>query len=89
MKCSNPKCNAALYAGDMFCGQCGMPPSAAVQSHTFENQTPGGSAASFDEALAQTARALVRGGRKVEAVKLVRERTGAGLKAVKDFVESL
>ena len=31
--------------------------------------------------------ALLRAGRKIEAIKLVRERTGLGLKAAKDLVE--
>ncbi|MFL6275476.1 MAG: ribosomal protein L7/L12 [Blastocatellia bacterium] len=89
MKGSNPKCNAEMYPGDLFCGQCGLPLSIAVLSHAFENKMTGGATGGFDEALAQTARALVRRGRKIEAVKLVRERTGSGLKAAKDFVESL
>ena len=32
---------------------------------------------------------LLRAGRKIEAIKLVRERTGVGLKEVKDAVEAL
>ena len=27
MRCSNPKCNAELYPGDIFCGKCGRPAS--------------------------------------------------------------
>ena len=42
MKCSNPKCNAEMYPSDLFCGQCGLPLSIAVQSHAFENKMPGG-----------------------------------------------
>lgn len=32
---------------------------------------------------------LIHRGRKIEAIKLYREATGAGLKAAKDFIESL
>lgn len=74
MKCSNPTCNAELDPGDLFCGQCGQPLSTA---------------ANFDEALAAAARALVGNGRKIEAVKLVKERLGCSLKEAKDYVESL
>jgi len=77
MKCSNPNCNAELYADDRFCGQCGQPLSTA------------GASGHNDEALAEAARALVRDGRKIEAVKLVKERLGCGLKEAKDYVEYL
>lgn len=39
--------------------------------------------------LAGAARALLAAGKKIEAVKLVRERTGLGLKEAKDFVDGL
>ncbi len=32
---------------------------------------------------------LMKAGRKIEAIKLYREQTGAGLKEAKDYVESL
>jgi hypothetical protein len=35
------------------------------------------------------ARELARAGRKIEAIKLVRERTGLDLKSAKDYVERL
>lgn len=41
------------------------------------------------ETLEFEVRELVRRGRKVEAVKKVRELTGMDLKAAKDFVDSL
>jgi len=44
---------------------------------------------SVDGEIAEAARALLLGGRKIEAVKLVKERTGFGLKEAKDYVESL
>ncbi len=42
-----------------------------------------------DSDLAGTVRALLAAGKKIEAVKLVRERTGLGLKEAKDFVDGL
>lgn len=40
------------------------------------------------EALEQVMQ-LLRSGNKIEAIKLVREKSGSGLKEAKDFVESL
>lgn len=42
-----------------------------------------------DAELAAQVRALLADGNKIEAIKLVRETTGAGLKEAKDFVEGL
>ena len=53
------------------------------------NKATEAAAGAIDEELAEAARALVGSGRKIEAVKLVRERTGCGLKDAKDYVESL
>jgi ribosomal protein L7/L12 len=36
----------------------------------------------------ESARAALRDGRKIEAIKIVRETTGLGLKEAKDLVES-
>ena len=43
----------------------------------------------LDDALKFEARELLAQGRKIQAVKLVREQTGWGLKQAKDFVDSL
>ena len=43
----------------------------------------------IDEDLEERVRSLMGEGQKIEAIKLYRERTGAGLKESKDAVESL
>jgi hypothetical protein len=84
---ASPQCEAQMQPGEIFCGTCGHP--------ALENGEPRSSheilphAAAFNDALAQEARTLHLRGRKIMAIKLVRERTGCGLKEAKDFVESL
>jgi ribosomal protein L7/L12 len=41
------------------------------------------------EEIDETVRALVADGRQIEAIKLVREHTGLGLKEAKDYVDAL
>ncbi|WP_117197958.1 ribosomal protein L7/L12 [Nocardiopsis sp. TNDT3] len=43
----------------------------------------------IDQGTVDAAQALVRAGRKVEAIKLVRERTGAGLAEAKHVVDAV
>lgn len=43
----------------------------------------------LDDTLKFEARELLARGKKIQAVKLVREQTGWGLKQAKDFVDSL
>lgn len=45
--------------------------------------------AAVDGDLSDTIRALVRAGRMIDAIKLYRERTGAGLKDAKDAVDAI
>ena len=87
MKCSH--CNSEVWPSDQFCGKCGRPVSAAVEPRAVVNKATEVAMGAIDEELEQAARALVGRGRKIEAVKLVRERTGCGLKDAKDYVESL
>ena len=42
-----------------------------------------------DPALSEEARGLLTMGQKIAAIKLVRDRTGAGLKEAKDYVDAL
>jgi hypothetical protein len=44
---------------------------------------------SWRDPLADEVQALLKQGRKIEAIKLYRERTGAGLKEAKEAVESI
>lgn len=37
MRCSNPRCNAELYAGDMFCGVCGRSVSTQRSGESRQN----------------------------------------------------
>lgn len=39
MRCSNPMCNAELYAGDMFCGACGRPVPTPGRGEGNENDS--------------------------------------------------
>ena len=57
--------------------QAGMPWSSAM--------TPGASAGGADPDVV----ALAQGGNKIEAIRLYRERTGAGLAEAKDAIEGL
>ncbi len=49
----------------------------------------GGAAVVGEQTWAEEARALKAGGRALRAVKLVRDRTGWGLKEAKDYVDRL
>ena len=52
-------------------------------------RAPSASGGPADEVLAEAVRGLIRQGRKVEAVKLYRERTGCGLREALDAVETI
>ncbi len=60
-----------------------LPSVPAISSTTFGNEHLD------NENYVEEARKLVAAGRKIEAIKLVRERTGLGLKEAKDYVERL
>jgi ribosomal protein L7/L12 len=77
-----PFCDHKNPAGTTRCGEC--------QAELFAS--PEDAADSADsEPLSLNGRviALVRDGRKIEAIKLYRDLTGAGLKEAKDAVEAL
>jgi ribosomal protein L7/L12 len=87
VKCDN--CHSELEPSDQFCGKCGWSLSAAIEPRSVMDTMTGVAAKVIDEELAQAARALVRRGRRIEAVKLVKESIGCGLKEAEDYVESL
>ena len=80
------QCGVTLRAEERFCGKCGYPAPESVKPQMHDGILP---RAAPNDALAQAARTLLLQGRKIQAIKLVRERTGCGLKEAKDFVESL
>jgi ribosomal protein L7/L12 len=91
-----PRCRACgkkNLSGFAFCQKCGAPldagedqaPEAGSQS---DRAAPGGvtgEADGFEEQIAQ----LLEQGEKIEAIKLYRQRTGAGLAEAKQAVERL
>jgi predicted amidophosphoribosyltransferase len=81
------KCGVTLRPEERFCGKCGYPAPENVKPQMHDEPLP--FRAAPNDALAQAARTLLLQGRKIQAIKLVRERTGCGLKEAKDFVESL
>jgi WD40 repeat protein len=87
MKCA--KCQAELNPGDLFCGECGQRVSAAETSSTRGEPPTRFESAPFQHDYDEELLNLLRQGRKVEAVKLVRDRTGAGLNEAKATVETL
>ena len=62
----------------------GLAPEAPALRERVRFESP----ASAEE-IEATLRALVADGQKIEAIKLVREQTGMGLKEAKDYVETL
>jgi hypothetical protein len=70
-------CGAALTEAARFCASCGSPVAPAPPL--------AGRAAPLDDEI----RERLRQGQKLEAIKLVRERTGLGLKEAKDRVDAL
>jgi ribosomal protein L7/L12 len=74
-----PSCGEENPAGVGLCRSCG-------------NQIPLEEDVSADavaDALEEQLLELLRGGKKIEAIKLYREKTGAGLKEAKDDIEAL
>lgn len=68
-----------------------MYPQASVRTVTSMNgtiETPSGTF-TFEGAELQEVRSLVQGGKMIEAIKLIREKTGLGLKEAKDVAEAL
>jgi ribosomal protein L7/L12 len=72
-------CNASVAAGTQSCPKCG----AALRLDDEPARQPRGTAQPNDLL------ALAREGRTIEAIKLYRAQTGAGLKEAKDAVEML
>jgi hypothetical protein len=68
-------CGSALTASARFCASCGAPVTAAT--------------AATSSGLDSEVRQLLQSGQMIEAVKLVRERTGLGLKEAKDRVDAV
>ncbi len=81
-----PFCDHKNPTGATHCAECKAelfdPDAAAADSSAG---APSAEANSLDGCVL----ALVRGGRKIEAIKLYRDVTGAGLKEAKDAVEAL
>jgi ribosomal protein L7/L12 len=78
VKC--PSCGQVNPAGISLCKNCG----ADLPQQEIKEETPA-PATGLDEELLT----LLRAGKKIEAIKLYRVQTRAGLKEAKDAVESL
>jgi hypothetical protein len=82
-----PFCNESNPAGVGLCKKCGgvisreEPP---VEQPALGN-LPEGELSEFDQEIL----GLMKGGKKIEAIKRYREKTGLGLKEAKDAVEAL
>jgi len=86
-----PRCPICAHENPKTAARCDKCKAWLVQSAELP---PTGAAAheaepGIDEALATQLMELVRVGRKIEAIKVVRERTGWGLADAKDAVEAL
>jgi ribosomal protein L7/L12 len=77
-----PFCDHKNPPGATHCAEC----KAELLS---SSDVDGGAAAPESHSLSGRVLALVRDGRKIEAIKLYRDITGAGLKEAKDAVEAL
>jgi ribosomal protein L7/L12 len=83
-----PFCDHKNPTGATHCAECKaelFDPDAAAADVGAGAGAPSAEANSLDGRVL----ALVRGGRKIEAIKLYRDVTGAGLKEAKDAVEAL
>lgn len=67
-------CNNGIDASDNFCRHCGAKAQAA---------------ASVETGVDADIKSLIAAGRIIEAVKVIRERTGMGLKEAKDLAENI
>jgi ribosomal protein L7/L12 len=77
IKC--PECGVENPSDVGLCKSCGA--RIPMMEDAIPNVAPG----SFEEQIL----ALLQGGKKIEAIKLYREKTGKGLKEAKDAVEAL
>lgn len=68
-------CGGRVSNEAQTCPHCGQPKPAREATTAVMDQM-------------ESARAALRDGRKIEAIKIVRETTGLGLKEAKDLVES-
>ncbi len=78
-----PRCSSCHHdnpARVMTCERCGT---------VLERDGGGRSSGPLSGPLAERVRSLLDQGRKIEAIKIYREATGAGLKEAKDAVEAL
>ncbi|HEV3004789.1 MAG TPA: zinc-ribbon domain-containing protein [Pirellulales bacterium] len=90
-----PRCSACgkkNLPGFAFCQKCGMPlegdggvPEPAHDSPFAPTDGAGGNAGELDEQISQ----LLHQGHKIQAIRLYRERTGAGLAEAKQAVEQM
>ena len=86
-------CDHNNRSGAKYCEKCGAellsqgdePASAKGQSSAAHPEAQG----ELPEGIEAELLAVLESGRKIEAIKLYRERTGAGLKEAKDAVEAL
>jgi len=77
------RCHKTVADGDERCSHCGAwidQPAGSSQPDATESSS---------ESLEEAVRALLRQNQKISAIKLYRERTGAGLAAAKDAVERI
>src|SRR5262245_30234534 len=72
-------CGGLFAAGDRFCPKCGTPTTQQ------ESEAPTSEGSSWESRVLD----LMRAGQKIEAIKIYRTETGAGLKEAKDAVEAL
>jgi ribosomal protein L7/L12 len=72
-----PSCRHDNPTESHFCGQCGAALAGTARA--------GDAAAALERQVLE----LLAAGRKIEAIKVYREQTGAGLKVAKDAVEAL
>ena len=85
-----PSCNFCDHdnpAGTRICASCGAELPGAME----REQSPAPSPAPEQNlgGLEQEVLAILKGGTKIEAIKVYRQRTGVGLKEAKDAVEAL
>jgi ribosomal protein L7/L12 len=83
-----PRCSACgkkNLPGFAFCQKCGMPLEGEGAAAEHHSESVHGNAGDLDEQISQ----LLQAGQKIEAIKLYRERTGAGLAEAKQAVEQM
>jgi ribosomal protein L7/L12 len=81
-----PFCEHFNRTGAAQCEECGAQLQDAADSDAASTPPP---AAPDAGSLEADVLALMQGNKKIQAIKLYRERTGVGLKEAKDFVEAL